>query len=159
MIHHRKGLPLRLEACDHLARIHARLDHFQGDLPPDRLLLFGHPDDPAAAFAEPFEELVPADPDTGVFLRRRQAYGGQVGRQRGPDGDGRLKQAPGHIVGGEQSGEVGAQRVIAAARLIEEGAAFGRGPRERVGKERLFARKRLAHGGDAWNAEGEPPRA
>ncbi|MEK7253187.1 MAG: hypothetical protein AAB316_00450, partial [Bacteroidota bacterium] len=56
--------------------------------------------------AEFFEELVATDPVARILLRRRQAYGGQVGQRRGPDGDGRLEEAPGTIVGGEQSGEM-----------------------------------------------------
>jgi hypothetical protein len=38
MVHHRQGLPLGLEAGDHLPRIHPRLDDLQRHPPLDRLL-------------------------------------------------------------------------------------------------------------------------
>jgi len=51
MIHQGQRLPLRLEPGNHLSRVHAGLDDLQGDLAPDRLLLFGHEDHAEAALA------------------------------------------------------------------------------------------------------------
>src|SRR5436190_2247279 len=70
MIHDRQGLALRLEACDHLPRVHARLEHLQGDLAAHRLRLLRHEDDAEAAFADLFQELVRADDRTGAFVDR-----------------------------------------------------------------------------------------
>ena len=52
VVHERQRLPLRLEAGHHLARVHARLEDFQGHLAANRLLLFGHEDDAKAALAD-----------------------------------------------------------------------------------------------------------
>jgi hypothetical protein len=52
MVHQRQGLPLRLEACDHLARVHTRLDNFQRHAPFDRALLLGQKDYAKPAFAD-----------------------------------------------------------------------------------------------------------
>ena len=52
MVHHRQGLPLGLEAGDHLPRVHARLDDLERDRPLDRLGLLGHEDHAHAAFAD-----------------------------------------------------------------------------------------------------------
>ena len=61
MVHQGQGLPLGLEAGEHLAAVHAGLDDLQGHLAADGLLLLGHVDDAHAAFAELLEELVGAD--------------------------------------------------------------------------------------------------
>ena len=61
MVHHRQGLPLGLEAGDHLPRVHARLDDLERDRPLDRLGLLGHEDDAHAAFADLLQQLVGAD--------------------------------------------------------------------------------------------------
>ena len=52
VIHHRQGLPLRLEAGDDLLRVHAGLDDLESDLALDRLRLLGHEDDAHAALAD-----------------------------------------------------------------------------------------------------------
>jgi hypothetical protein len=45
MVHHRQRLPLGLKPCDHLPRIHPRLDDLKGHAASDRLLLLGHVND------------------------------------------------------------------------------------------------------------------
>ena len=67
MVHHRQGLPLGLEAGDHLPRVHARLDDLERDGPLDRLGLLGHEDDAHAAFADLLQQLVGADDRAGTF--------------------------------------------------------------------------------------------
>ena len=62
MIHHRQRLPLGLEARDDLLRVHAELDDLERHAAPHRLLLLGHVDDAAAAFADLLEQLVAANP-------------------------------------------------------------------------------------------------
>jgi hypothetical protein len=52
MLHQREDLPLRPEARDHAARIHAELDHLEGHGAAHRLELFGQPHHPEAARAE-----------------------------------------------------------------------------------------------------------
>jgi hypothetical protein len=55
VIHHCQGLSLSLEAHNHLPRVHAGLDDFQGHAPLDRSLLFGQEHHAHAAFADLFE--------------------------------------------------------------------------------------------------------
>ena len=62
VIHHREGLPLRLEAGEQLTRVHAELDHLESDATVQVLELLGLPDFSHAAFPEPPQELVRADP-------------------------------------------------------------------------------------------------
>jgi hypothetical protein len=77
MIHQCQGLPLGLETGDHLAAIHACLDHFQGDHALDRLTLLGHPDRAHAAFAELLQQLVAAADDDA------RLFGSGTGRRSG----------------------------------------------------------------------------
>src|SRR5262245_17577439 len=48
VVHDRQRLPLRLEAGDDLAAVHARLEDLEGDLATDRLALLGSEDQAAA---------------------------------------------------------------------------------------------------------------
>jgi len=59
---HRQGLPLGLEACDHLLRVHPQLDDFERDDPADGLALLGPVDGPHPPFADRFEDAKGADP-------------------------------------------------------------------------------------------------
>jgi hypothetical protein len=52
MVHHGQGLPLGLEAGDHLPAVHPRLDDLEGDLALDGLGLLGHENGAHAAFAD-----------------------------------------------------------------------------------------------------------
>ena len=52
MFHERHGLAFRLEPRDHLARVHAELDDFEGDPPAKRLFLLGQIHDAHTTFAE-----------------------------------------------------------------------------------------------------------
>ena len=61
VVHQRQCLPLRLEAGDDLARVHAQLDDLEGHAPLDGLALLGHPDRAEAAFTELLEKFVAAD--------------------------------------------------------------------------------------------------
>src|SRR5947207_1004511 len=70
MVHDRQRLPLGLEARDHLARVHARLDDLQGNLATHRLGLLGHEDDAEAAFADLLQELVRTNHRASVFRGR-----------------------------------------------------------------------------------------
>ena len=67
VVHQGQGLPLGLEAGDHLPGVHARLDDLQGHLAADRLLLRGHVDHAHAPFADLLQELVAADLGAGLF--------------------------------------------------------------------------------------------
>ncbi len=67
MVHHRQGLPLGLEAGDHLPGVHARLDDLQRHPPLDRLGLLGHVDDAHAPFADLLQQLVGADRVAGLL--------------------------------------------------------------------------------------------
>ena len=67
MVHEGQGLAFGLEAGDHLARVHAGLEHLEGHLAAQRLLLLGHEDDAEAALADLFQQLVGADAGAGYF--------------------------------------------------------------------------------------------
>ena len=58
VVHQRQRLPLRLEAGEHLLRVHARLDELERHQPLDRLGLLGHLDRAHAPFADLLDELV-----------------------------------------------------------------------------------------------------
>ena len=83
MIHDGQRLPFRLEAGDHLARVHARLEDLQGDLAADRLGLLGHEDHAEAAFADLFEKFVMANDRTGPLAQGTFFDGGTKPRSRG----------------------------------------------------------------------------
>ena len=61
MVHQRQRLPLGFEAGDDLPGVHAQLDDLERDAAPHRLLLLGHVDHAAAAFADLLQQLVAAD--------------------------------------------------------------------------------------------------
>ena len=50
-----------LEARDHLARVHASLDHFERDLAFDRVRLFGEPDLAHPPCADAVDETIRTD--------------------------------------------------------------------------------------------------
>ena len=53
VVHKRQGLPLGLEAGDHLFAVHAGLDNLERHAAADRLMLLGQIDDPEAPLADP----------------------------------------------------------------------------------------------------------
>jgi hypothetical protein len=71
MIHQGERLPFGLEARHHLLCIHAELDHFQRHAAPHRLLLFGHVNHTASAFADLLEQFIAFDLLSGFFHRMR----------------------------------------------------------------------------------------
>ena len=83
VVHHRQGLPLGLEAGDHLGGVHPRLDDLDGDLAADGLGLLGHVDDAHAPLADRLEQLVGPDARPRPFEDRP-----------GPGRDGRSVQSP-----------------------------------------------------------------
>ena len=60
MVHQRQRLPLGLEPGDDLLGVHAQLDDLERDPAAHRLLLLGHVDHAAAAFADLLQQLVAA---------------------------------------------------------------------------------------------------
>ena len=133
MVHHRQRLPLRLEPGDDLLGVHAQLDHLEGHFAADRLLLFGHIDHAAAAFADLLQQLV---------APQRLAHGfvGRVGeiqldgsfRRRHRSAVARQFIRP--VMRSQQGHQTGAQRRIAVTGAVEEDGALGDGPFEGGGK-------------------------
>ena len=66
----RQRLALGLEARDDLLGVHAQLDDLEGHPAADRLLLLGHIDHAAAAFADFLQQLVAANRGSGAFSKR-----------------------------------------------------------------------------------------
>src|SRR5262249_44282948 len=96
MIHQSERLPLRFEAGDDLARIHAGLEDLQRDAAAHRLLLLGHEDHAEAALADLLQELVRANDGAGAFADRL-IDGGEGRWSAGPGVD--AAQA---VMGGQQ---------------------------------------------------------
>jgi hypothetical protein len=68
---HGQSLSFSLESRHDLLRIHSKLNDFKRHTPLDRLLLLGHVNDAAAAFANLLEQLVGADFRPGAFFNRQ----------------------------------------------------------------------------------------
>src|SRR5207302_8565551 len=108
-------LPLRLEARDDLARIHARLENFQSDFTADGLLLLGHENQAEAAFADLLQQLVRADNYAGSFPDRLLDGGDRAG------GRGRFQEATDLRLGAEELLDALAYFGIIAADLVQVG--------------------------------------
>ena len=81
VVHHGERLALGLEAREHLAGVHAGLDHLEGDHAGDGAALLGHPDRAEAALADLLAQGVGADlVALGLGI-------GSVGEVTGSDGD------------------------------------------------------------------------
>ena len=80
VLHESQGLPLGLEAGDHLARVHARLQHFQSDLAADRVLLLGHEYHAEPAFPDLLDQFVGPDQRANALTDRgtRWPLGGSL---------------------------------------------------------------------------------
>ena len=69
VVHQRQGLALGFETRDDRACIHAELDDFESDAATDRFFLLRQIHDAAAALADFFQELVPANALAGVVAQ------------------------------------------------------------------------------------------
>ena len=114
MVHQRQRLTLGLEAGDDALGVHAQLDDLERDAAADRLLLLGHIDHAAAAFADLLEQLVAADAVAGLFGGRDGQGDGWPGNRRG----GRQKIGLA-FMGLEQRADAPAQFGVVAAGLIQ----------------------------------------
>jgi hypothetical protein len=139
MVHQGQRLPLGLEAGHHLARVHARLEHFEGDFAADRFVLFGQEDDPEAAFPDHFQQLVRAKHRAGT-LGHRIIDGDYCGR------GGRLQEAFLLIEDAEQLLDALQGRRVMPASLLQVGQAL-LGPGDLPGSvEQLFFPNPVCHG-------------
>ena len=90
VFHHGEGLPLGLEAGDHLGAVHAGFDDLQRDPAADRPILFGHEDGAHAPLADFLQQLVGTNPAASAFDRRRNDRRGhrveRIPAMRGRDG-------------------------------------------------------------------------
>jgi hypothetical protein len=108
MIHQRQGLPLGLEAGDHLARIHARLDELQRYLAAHRMMLLGDKHQAHAPFADLLHQLVRTDRGAGPFAHGLVERGGRLM-------SGRFEKAPHFVMMHQELLHFAAQRLIAGA--------------------------------------------
>ena len=67
MVHEGQGLALGFKPGDDLPGVHAQLDHLERHTPPDRFLLLGHIDHPAATFADLLQQFIAANPVAYLF--------------------------------------------------------------------------------------------
>ena len=82
MIHHGHGLPFALEAGNHVATIHARLQNFDRHATPDRIGLLGCENPSHPTLTQKLEQAIATDDCSRLFL---------LGRVRGPARE-RLKE-------------------------------------------------------------------
>ncbi len=75
VIHQGQRLTLRLEAGDDLARVHARLDDLDRDVPADGPFLLGHVNHAEATLAQLLQELVRTDQASDAFRQQIADYG------------------------------------------------------------------------------------
>ena len=83
VVHQRQGVPLGLEACQNLARVHARLEDLDCHATANGLLLIGKIDDTKTTFAEDAAEFIRPNARTqhGVAMRSgRRGCGVQLHR-------------------------------------------------------------------------------
>ncbi|SPE54999.1 hypothetical protein SBV1_2010032 [Verrucomicrobia bacterium] len=76
VIHHGQGLPLAVEARNHLARIHPDLNYLEGDPATDWFFLFGEEYYSKTARANLLDQPVAADPLPGFHRRTLSANAG-----------------------------------------------------------------------------------
>ncbi len=119
VVHQRQRLPLRLEASNYLARVHARLEHLQGYLASNGFLLLSHEDNAETALANLLEQLVRPDYRAGAFTHR--TIRGSDHRQRG-----RFQKTPLLPVQAQQADKVFAQFPVARADPIQVCGTLGR---------------------------------
>ena len=70
MVHHGQRLPFGFEPGDDALGVHAQLDDLERDPPANRLLLFGHINHAAAAFADFLQQFVAADAGSEAFVSK-----------------------------------------------------------------------------------------
>ena len=135
VVHHRQGLPLRLEAGQHRPRVHPRLDDLDRDGPLHRLGLLGHEDAAHAAFADLLDQLVlaredDADPSgpIAVIFRFARPFAAPTTARCGS------RRRCG-IVGPQQSLDPAAQLGVAAALAFQVGGTLRRIGEVRRGQE------------------------
>ena len=137
MVHHRQRLALGLKPGYDTPGVHAELDHLEGHPTTNGLGLFGDIDHTAAAFAELFADFVMPD-KIAWFLGRRRGHHHRAVCARGRDG---LKEFPGVVVRPKQKLDAPTQlRILAAGRVEEGGALFGRQRLRRIEDAFLAAR-------------------
>ena len=125
MVHQRQRLPLRLEPGNDALGVHAQLDDLERDPAANRLLLLGHINHAAAAFADLLQQFVAAYPVAG-FLR---------GNRREPDGPARsrrnsrpaFQELPGVVACPKQFLDALAQSGLAGAGLVQISARSAAG--------------------------------
>jgi hypothetical protein len=118
MVHHGQGLPLGLEAGDHLIRVHPRLDDLQRDPAAHGQSLLSRVDDAHAALADLFHQLVGADHRAGALGGWRRV---DVPR---PRGSGRLQEAAQFPMHRHESPQVLLEPRVAVAGPAQEGVAL-----------------------------------
>ncbi len=133
MIHHGQRLAFRLEAGDDLFGVHAQLDDLERHAAADGLLLLGHVNGAATAFADFLQQLVAIDVIASLLGERLDHL--PVRRGRRLDGHIRIERG----VRLQQGFDTLAQGFIIAAFAIKPRGALRSGLRQRQRKQRFFA--------------------
>jgi hypothetical protein len=119
MIHQRERLPFSLKSGHDTFGVHSRLDDFQGDSAPNRLLLFGHINHATPAFTNLLQQFVSANSITHFLAGRssRLGFHNRLGR-------GLLQKIANVIVGFQQPFDPLAQFLVSAARTFQVSGAL-----------------------------------
>jgi hypothetical protein len=132
MVHEGERLPLGLEAGDHVAGVHARLDDLEGHFAADRLLLLGDEDQAEAAFADLLHQPVRADRGADMFLNGLGDLGGRHRRRQLVERAARL------AVGAKQVFDALSHGGVVAAGAFDERDPLGRVGDVERGEEDAF---------------------
>jgi len=144
VIHQRQSLALGFKASHHRLRIHAQLDHLEGDAAAYRFLLLGHVNRATPAFTDVLKHFIVADGGSDrlvrTFVDEVDLHGGflEVG--------GRCVQSCLLFVRRKQGFETCAQGGITVAGAVEKSGPFSRWFRQSQGKQFLLTLLRIVHG-------------
>jgi hypothetical protein len=119
VVHQCQRLALRLKSGYDALGVHAQLDDLERNAPTNRLFLFRHVDNPAAAFTNLLEQFVTADPITGFRCRldgRTGDFSG-AGRRGGRSGE----KITSLFAGSKQFFDALAERDVPGASFVQIG--------------------------------------
>ena len=155
MLHQRQGLPLGLEARDHLPRVHAQLDDLQRHAPLHRRFLLGHEDRAETALADQLQQLVAPDDRAGALADRRACARTRrllAARRRRR----RRHESWRVLENRQQVFDLAPQPLVAAARAVQERGALPSRQLQRVVEDVLGRPGLVQHAPPEGSGSGGP---
>ena len=126
---------LGFETADHASRVHTEFDYLEGDATANGLLLLGHVNHAATAFAKLLEKFVAADFVAGFFGDRKGVGNGFCFFGCG----GRVEKGTGFFVGVEHDFDLVAESGFVSASLVNVSSALLQRQLERAVEDGLAA--------------------